>query len=218
MNGNHVGNHVPDYTLTRTRNKKLLSSWQHWWRKISIVYQLKATDFPFLSIFLGIGLYLLFKQPLVLAIGGVASAVGISVYQIAQSIPHLEKWIGIRIRFWHIVSIIGAITLVFGGVFEQPAHAIFLSGLENFFVELSSQSGDVGGGEGIQEDTINLVFNVIRGIFVLLVAVAALFAYNQAQQGNDWRPIATQVGLAFGVILTIDVITFLFIGDGTTTG
>jgi len=208
--------HISDYALTAKR--KRLPWWQHWWRKILIVYQLKVTDFPFLSMFLGIGLYLLFKQPLVVAVGGVATAVGISVYQITQAIPNLEKWIGVRIRFWHIASIIGAITLVFGGFFEQPAQAIFLSGLENFFVEIASQAGEAGGGEGIEEDTINLVFNVIRGVFLFLVAVAALFAYNQAQQGNDWRPIATQVGLAFGILLTVDVITFLFIGDGTTGG
>ncbi|MGF1676601.1 MAG: hypothetical protein ACFCUV_23425, partial [Rivularia sp. (in: cyanobacteria)] len=75
------------------------------------------------------------------------------------------------------------------------------------------------GTSSIDPEAITLVFNAIRGVFLLLVGVAALFAYNQAQQGNDWRPIATQAGLAIGIILTIDVITFLFIGDGTgTTG
>ena len=52
----------------------------------------------------------------------------------------------------------------------------------------------------------------------MLVASASLFAYNQAQQGNDWRPIVTQVGLAFAIVIAIDVITFIFIGNGTTTG
>jgi hypothetical protein len=57
---------------------------------------------------------------------------------------------------------------------------------------------------------ITAIFNAIRAIFLILVAVAALFAYNQAQQGNDWRPIATQVGMAFGIVISIDVITRLF--------
>jgi hypothetical protein len=62
---------------------------------------------------------------------------------------------------------------------------------------------------------IDLIFNLIRGAFLLLVAAASLFAYNQAQQGNDWRPIVTQVGLAFAIVIAIDVVTFLFVGDGT---
>jgi hypothetical protein len=41
-----------------------------------------------------------------------------------------------------------------------------------------------------------------------LVGVAALFAYNQAQQGNDWRVIATQAGLAIGIILVIDLSSY----------
>lgn len=52
---------------------------------------------------------------------------------------------------------------------------------------------------------------------LLLVAAASLFAYNQAQQGNDWRPIVTQVGLAFSIVIAIDVITFIFVGNGTGT-
>ncbi|MDX2245049.1 MAG: hypothetical protein NW224_30600, partial [Leptolyngbyaceae cyanobacterium bins.302] len=102
---------------------------------------------------------------------------------------------------------IGAIALTLNTV--TPAHAIFLSGMEEFVTELATQSA--GGGEGISEESIGLVFNVIRAIFLLLVAAAALFAYNQAQQGNDWRPIATQVGLAFGVVLGLDVITAIFV-------
>ena len=101
-------------------------------------------------------------------------------------------------------------------VFELPAHAIFLSGLEEFLAGIAEESS-TGGASTISPEAITLVFNAIRGVFLLLVGVAALFAYNQAQQGNDWRPIATQAGLAIGIILTIDVITFLFIGDGTGT-
>jgi hypothetical protein len=70
----------------------------------------------------------------------------------------------------------------------------------------------------LDANVVGLTFNLIRGAFLLLVASASLFAYNQAQQGNDWRPIVTQVGLAFAIVIAIDVITFIFIGNGTTTG
>ncbi len=67
----------------------------------------------------------------------------------------------------------------------------------------------------IDDSVITLIFNLIRGVFLLLVAAASLFAYNQAQQGNDWRPIIVQIGLAFGIVIAIDIVTFLFIGTGT---
>ena len=76
---------------------------------------------------------------------------------------------------------------------KLPAQAIFLSGLEQFLADIAEQSS-TGGTSSIDPEAITLVFNAIRGVFLLLVGVAALFAYNQAQQGNDWRPIATQAG------------------------
>lgn len=82
---------------------------------------------------------------------------------------------------------------------------------------LATEAGAAGGGTAIDESTIVLIFNAIRGVFLLLVAAAALFAYNQAQQGNDWRPIVTQIALAFGIVIAIDVVTFLFVGDGSGT-
>jgi hypothetical protein len=80
---------------------------------------------------------------------------------------------------------------------------------------LASQAQSGGSGETVSPEVIKLIFNLIRGVFLLLVAAAALFAYNQAQQGNDWRPIVTQVGLAFAIVIAIDVVTFLFVGNGT---
>jgi hypothetical protein len=66
---------------------------------------------------------------------------------------------------------------------------------------------------GVDAGTVETVFNMIRAVFLLLVAAAGLFAYNQAQQGNDWRPIATQVALAFGIVIGLDIITLIFTGD-----
>ncbi len=77
-----------------------------------------------------------------------------------------------------------------------------------------AEGASSAGGEAIDAEVIELIFNLIRGAFLLLVAAASLFAYNQAQQGNDWRPIVTQVALAFAIVIAIDVITFLFVGNG----
>ena len=169
-----------------------------------------------LSLILGLGLiYLTVREPLLISILLSLSLFFYCLNRVIKLIPWLHKIVNNKIHFWHIAGLIIALTATLT-VFELPAHAIFLSGLEEFLAGIAEESS-TGGASTISPEAITLVFNAIRGVFLLLVGVAALFAYNQAQQGNDWRPIATQAGLAIGIILTIDVITFLFIGDGTGT-
>jgi hypothetical protein len=180
--------------------------------------KINRTDFIFIFLSLAIGIYLLATKPIFVTILGCASIVFLSMGYVIRTVPILEKYLGRRIRFWHIVSLIITITALLDTL-ATPAQAIFLSGLENFFVTLAQQSSQAGGGATtLDANVVGLTFNLIRGAFLLLVASASLFAYNQAQQGNDWRPIVTQVGLAFAIVIAIDVITFIFIGNGTTTG
>ncbi|WP_016948791.1 hypothetical protein [Anabaena sp. PCC 7108] len=180
--------------------------------------KINHTDFIFIFLSLAIGIYLLATKPIFVTILGCASIVFLSMGYVIQTVPILEKYLGRKIRFWHIVSVIITITALLDTL-ATPAQAIFLSGLENFFVTLAQQSSQAGGGATtLDANVVGLTFNLIRGAFLLLVASASLFAYNQAQQGNDWRPIVTQVGLAFAIVIAIDVITFIFIGNGTTAG
>ncbi|BAY34635.1 hypothetical protein NIES2107_65400 [Nostoc carneum NIES-2107] len=167
------------------------------------------------SIFLGLAfIYLAVKEPLLVVVILSLALFFYCLNRVIALIPYLNHFVQRKIHFWHIVGVIMALTMTLT-IFEMPAQAIFLSGLEKFLTNIAQQSSS-GGTSSIDPQAITLVFNAIRGVFLLLVGVAALFAYNQAQQGNDWRPIATQAGLAIGIILTIDVITFLFIGNGTT--
>lgn len=182
--------------------------------------KITRTDVLFIFISLAIGIYLLATKPIFLTILGCICIVFMSIWHIIRAVPILEKYLGTKIRFWHIVTVIIAVTAVLD-TFANPAQAIFLSGLENFFNNLAQQTSQAGGGstDNLDNNVVSLIFNLIRGVFLLLVAAASLFAYNQAQQGNDWRPIVTQVGLAFSIVIAIDVITFIFVGNGTgTTG
>jgi hypothetical protein len=180
--------------------------------------KINRTDLIFIFLSLAIGIYLLATKPIFVTILGCASIVFLSMGYVIRTVPILEKYLGRRIRFWHIVSVIITITALLD-TFNTPAQAIFLNGLENFFVTLAQQSSQAGGGATtLDANVVGLTFNLIRGAFLLLVAAASLFAYNQAQQGNDWRPIVTQVGLAFAIVIAVDVITFIFIGNGTTIG
>ncbi|BAZ02992.1 hypothetical protein NIES37_70050 (plasmid) [Tolypothrix tenuis PCC 7101] len=205
---NNTKSHNSQFKLLLSRNfsTKL--------RKLKI----NCTDLLFIVISLTIGIYLLITKPIFVTILGCASIVFSSIGYVIQTVPILEKYLGRKIRFWHIVAAIITVTALLD-TFATPAQAIFLSGLESFFNNLAQQSSQAGGGSTstLDANVVGLTFNLIRGAFLLLVAAASLFAYNQAQQGNDWRPIVTQVGLAFSIVIAIDVITFIFVGNGTGT-
>lgn len=178
-------------------------------------FKLNKIDLTFLSLLGLASIYLIFTQPVMVCVLLSSSLFFYCLSLIVKSIPMLNRMIGIRIRFWHIASVIMALVCVLS-LFNQPAQAIFMSGLESYLRGIVQTSNTNGGTtNSIDPASIGLIFNAIRGVFLLLVGVAALFAYNQAQQGNDWRPIATQIGLALGIILTVDVITFLFVGNTT---
>ncbi|MFQ4143871.1 hypothetical protein [Chlorogloeopsis sp. ULAP02] len=203
-------------TKSHISKLKLLSS-----RKFSTNLRnlkINRTDLLFILLCLAIGIYLLATKPIFVTILGCATIVFLSIGYVIRTVPILEKYLGRKIRFWHIVAAIITVTALLD-TFTTPAQAIFLSGLESFFNNLAQQSSQAGGGSTSTLDTnvVGLTFNLIRGAFLLLVAAASLFAYNQAQQGNDWRPIVTQVGLAFSIVIAIDVITFIFVGNGTGT-
>lgn len=203
-------------TKSHISKLKLLSS-----RKFSTNLRnlkINRTDLLFILLCLAIGIYLLATKPIFVTILGCATILFLSIGYVIRTVPILEKYLGRKIRFWHIVAAIITVTALLD-TFTTPAHAIFLSGLESFFNNLAQQSSQAGGGSTstLDANVVGLTFNLIRGAFLLLVAAASLFAYNQAQQGNDWRPIVTQVGLAFSIVIAIDVITFIFVGNGTGT-
>ncbi|GJD19244.1 hypothetical protein RIVM261_042000 [Rivularia sp. IAM M-261] len=161
--------------------------------------------------------YLAIKEPLLITVILLLGFLFYCLQKVIIFTPFLNRLVGRKIRFWQVAGVIMGCAVTVS-IYEMPAQAIFLSGLEQFLTDIAQQSSTGGAGGAIDPQAIKLVFNAIRGVFLLLVGVAALFAYNQAQQGNDWRPIATQAGLAIGIILIIDVITFLFIGNGTGGG
>lgn len=180
-------------------------------------FKVTRTDLGFIGFCVAVMIYLLLQDPILITVLGCASVVFISLWHLIHAVPILERYLGTKIRFWHIASLIITMTALLNTLIV-PAQAIFLSGLEQFFINLAQQTSQAGGGTNtLDANVVGLIFNLIRGVFLLLVAAAALFAYNQSQQGNDWRPIVTQVGLAFAIVIAIDVVTFIFIGNGTGT-
>lgn len=175
----------------------------NWVSQIKKQFKLSNLDILCLLACSGGLVYLAVKESLLFCLFATGGLIFFSINWLLQNVPIFGKKIGIKIHFWHFAVILTALTMLLS-TFTMPAQALFLSGLQTFLTTTLTSATDITAAQ------IKLTFDLIRAIFLILVGVAALFAYNQAQQGSDWRPIATQVAMAFGIIIAIDVITALF--------
>ena len=212
MNSTYNTTDIETYALQPSRTTRTKGHTDSPFKRFLKKHKVTAVDLSFITISLGTITYLTFQSPLFIATLLCTAVFFLSFWQIVKTIPILSRFIGCRIRFWHIVTAIITVTWLLN--LAEPAHALFLSRLEDFITDIATTASTIGedGEAAISADVITLIFNLIRGVFLLAVAAASLFAYNQAQQGNDWRPIVSQVGLAFGIVIAVDVVTFLFTG------
>ncbi|MDJ0691470.1 MAG: hypothetical protein QNJ41_23570 [Xenococcaceae cyanobacterium MO_188.B32] len=141
---------------------------------------------------------------LVVVLASLALVFG-AMYYCAKIIPFLEKTLGHRISIWHVGVLVLVPTMVIGML--EPANALFLQDLENRVTDLIGSSSS-----GLTAQSVGLIFDFLRVTFVLFVVAAAIFAFVQAQQGNDPRPIIGTIVIALGTIMGVDVLTVLIAG------
>ncbi len=114
---------------------------------------------------------------------------------------------------WHksvCFAIIGtSLVLIMGNA--GAAHAQFLQNAEDFF---TSGVADFGLGTPV-ELLIRLIFWLIRGAFVIGVAIALLPAIQAAREGEEWRSLAKTPMLVVGIVLAgATSVDFLTAGIG----
>ncbi|MEN8444372.1 MAG: hypothetical protein ABG776_05090 [Cyanobacteria bacterium J06555_13] len=87
------------------------------------------------------------------------------------------------------------------GIHALPAHAQFLNGAEDLFTSLD-----------VDEDLVEVVFNLLRFAFVIAFAVSLLPAFNAARDGDDWKALAKPPVLAAVLIAVSDAVVELITG------
>jgi hypothetical protein len=101
------------------------------------------------------------------------------------------------------------IILLFGN--GGAAHAQFLQNAEDFFIEGADAFGL---GESVTL-LVSLIFWLIRGAFVIGVAIALLPAIQAAREGEEWRSLAKTPMLVVGIVLAgATSVDFLTAGVG----
>jgi hypothetical protein len=103
-----------------------------------------------------------------------------------------------------VLGMVGAVFLL--NYYAAPSHALFFQAAETF---LTTNITATGGGGGNIGPVIKLVFNVLRGLFLLYIGLALITTVNSLRQDEDWQSVARTpllVALAVGVS---DVVTTL---------
>ncbi|MBW4446013.1 MAG: hypothetical protein KME38_03795 [Spirirestis rafaelensis WJT71-NPBG6] len=189
-------------TLTISASKistKLTATLEYWrFRLIESV--------PFLiacAVFLSV---ISLKSPILLFCLLVGSLITIIIQQIGQQV-HLPKRSLILLQ---ILAVAIVLSLFWLDYFAVPAQAQFFKRAEDFFKLNLTTQGDAAN-NGTQ--AVSLIFNVLRAIYLLYIAVSLVGVINAVRKDEDWQTIARTPLLVVVAVTIADVLTGFIIGD-----
>jgi uncharacterized MAPEG superfamily protein len=122
----------------------------------------------------------------------------------------IKKKLGSRINAFFAVASISALAVSWLTINIDPAHAQFFFDGQAFLedVLLDQSGGDAGGAQA----AIDVIFNVLRAVYLLYLAVSAIGVINAVRQDEDWQTAARTPMLVFVVVTFTDVLTRFIVG------
>ncbi len=182
-------------------SEKLKKTWQFWWMQL-------VESVPFLiacAVFL---IVISLKSPVLLFCLLAGSLMALVIQQVGQQVNLSNKQ---RILL-QILALGTILSLFWLDYFAAPAQAQFFSKAETFFkTNLTQGTTDAGG----TQTAVSLVFNVLRAIFLLYIAVSLIGVVNAVRKDEDWQSIARTPLLVVIAVVVADVLTGFIIGDGS---
>jgi len=190
-------------TLTISASKistKLTATLEYWrFRLIESV--------PFLiacAVFLSV---ISLKSPILLFCLLVGSLITIIIQQIGQQVHLPKRWLILL----QILGVAIVLSLFWLDYFAVPAQAQFFKRAEDFFKLNLTTQGDAAANNGTQ--AVSLIFNVLRAVYLLYIAVSLVGVINAVRKDEDWQTIARTPLLVVVAVTIADVLTGFIIGD-----
>ena len=143
-------------------------------------------------------------SPMLLLCLLLGSLITVAMQQISTRVD-LPKRKLMQLQIFAIAIIMGAFWLDY---FAAPAQAQFFGRAENFFKDTLTQ-GSTGSGT---QAAVGLVFNVLRALYLLYIAVALIGVVNAVRKDEDWQNIARTPLLVVVAVTIADVLTGFVIG------
>jgi hypothetical protein len=162
--------------------------------KTPLAQKLKSAILPFGLI--GFGMLNGVVENPVLAIVGVVSGC------LAFAQPYLdEKRANPTLKSAFLVML-GALVFAFLNLFAAPANAQFFQNAEDFFTSTFTSSGAA----------IPIVFNTLRALYIIYLAIAFIGVFNSVRQDEDWQTAARTPIIVVICVTLADILTGLITG------
>ncbi|EHC18004.1 hypothetical protein [Fischerella thermalis] len=150
------------------------------------------------------------KSPILLFCLVFSSLSAVVLHKIGQQVNLPKRYI-ILLQMLGVAIIFSAFWLDY---FADPAQAQFFRKAEDFFKNTLTQGAATGSNT---QAAVSLVFNVLRALYLLYIAVSLIGVINAVRKDEDWQSVA-RIPLLVVVAVTIaDVLTGFVIGDTNTT-
>ncbi|WP_013320639.1 hypothetical protein [Gloeothece verrucosa] len=162
--------------------------------KTSLIQKLKAVTLPLGLI--GFGILNGAAGNRVLVIVGVVSG------SVAFVQPYLEGKRANRKIKRAFLLILGTLVFALLNLIARPAQAQFFQNAEEFFNTTFTSSGAA----------IPLVFNTLRALYIVYLAVAFIGVFNSVRQDEDWVAAARTPILVVITVTLADILTGLITG------
>ncbi|BAY13468.1 hypothetical protein [Calothrix sp. NIES-2098] len=147
------------------------------------------------------------NSPILLFCLLVGSLIAIITQQIGQQFNLPKR----KIILLQILAAIALLSVFWLDYFAAPAQAQFFKKAEDFFQNTLTQGSSNGGNTQL---AVGLVFNVLRALYLLYIAVALIGVVNAVRKDEDWQNIARTPLLVVVAVTIADVLTGFVIGSG----
>jgi hypothetical protein len=154
------------------------------------------------------------KSPVLLFCLIVGSLVTIVIQQVGQQVQLSTRSLRDVSRSRILFQILAAALLLscfWLDYFASPAVAQFFKGAEDFFKKTLTQGSN---SNNSPQEAISLIFNVLRAIYLLYIAISLVGIINAVRQDDDWQSVARIPLLVIIAVTIADVLTGFIIGNG----
>ncbi|MBH8550889.1 hypothetical protein I8751_00465 [Nostocaceae cyanobacterium CENA357] len=146
------------------------------------------------------------KSPILLFCLLFGSLTAIVINKIGQQLDLPKRWL-IPLQ---ILAVVVILSLFWLDYFAAPAQAQFFKRAEDFFRNNLTQGATANSGT---QAAVSLIFNVLRGIYLLYIAISLIGVINAVRKDEDWQSIARVPLLVVIAVTVADVLTGFVIGD-----
>ncbi|BAZ54277.1 hypothetical protein NIES4103_69620 (plasmid) [Nostoc sp. NIES-4103] len=150
-----------------------------------------------------------FKSPILLFCLLIGSLIAIVIHKIGQQVDLPKQWV-VPLQILAVVTILSLFWLDY---FADPAQAQFFKRAEDFFKNNLTQ-GATTNSSGTQA-AVSLIFNVLRAIYLLYIAISLIGVINAVRKDEDWQSVARVPLLVVVAVTVADVLTGFVIGDSS---